>query len=218
MFTSRALVTAAIAASAVVGAAATVDAARSGPPVKIDILTPEPGHDVGIEGAGWFIDLEVEYPRRTLEQAGFSGFQLTGPAGHANVPPAPGLFSTGRDDRMPGLVVLVSTTNSDRIGFSGPGTNLANLFNLTGVTDRSDSSVELWDTWLVGADIAGRDVDATLFVAVVDDLDGNGILDDAPNVVADANGDGRVDDRDLKAIGLASKVERVQFHINGDPA
>lgn len=192
-------------------------AKRSGPPVRIEVFAPEEDHNVGVEGRGWFVDLELEFPRRSLPEAGFSGLQLTGPGAHNNVAPFPGTFSPGTDDRLPGLVVLVSSTNADRPGFSGPGTNLANLFNLTGVTDRTDDEVELWDTWIVGADIAGRDVDATLTVAVIDDLNGDGILNDAPSVVDDRNGDGRVDHKDLRAIGVASNVVTVPFRISGAP-
>jgi hypothetical protein len=47
---------------------------------------------------------------------------------------------------MPGLVVLTSTTNTTLPGFSGPGTKLANLFNVGGVIDRSRIDVGLWDT------------------------------------------------------------------------
>jgi hypothetical protein len=57
-----------------------------------------------------------------------------------------------------------------------------------------------------------------LNVAVVDDLDDNGVYDDAPDVVADANHDGRIDGADLEAIGVASNVVTVPFRINGDPA
>jgi hypothetical protein len=64
--------------------------------------------------------MEIDFLSMTLEQAGFSGLQLTGPALHNNVPPFPGTFSPGQDDRMPGLVVLVSTTNDNLPGFSGP--------------------------------------------------------------------------------------------------
>lgn len=70
--------------------------------------------------------------------------------------PFPGTFSTGQDDKIPGLVVLDSTTNSTLPGFSGPGTNLANLFNLSGVTNRTRTRTELWDTWIVGAPSWGR--------------------------------------------------------------
>jgi len=184
--------------------------------VSVDVLAPGKGDNAGIGGRGWFVDLEVDYPGGDggLDRAGFTGLQLTGPAGHNNVAPFPGTFSPGRDDRLPGLVVLVSTTSSALPGLSGPGTNLANLFNVTGVTDRSDDETEIWDTWIVGAPIAGTDVDAELSVAVVDDLNGNGVYDDAPNVVADTDGDGDVDEEDLEALGLASKVETVKFHIN----
>jgi hypothetical protein len=76
--------------------------------------------------------------------------------------------------------------------FSGPGTNLANLFNLTGITNRDTKETELWDTWIMGAAIAGQNVDTTLTVAVVDDLNHDGVFNDAPNVVPDLNHDGRV--------------------------
>jgi hypothetical protein len=153
-----------------------------------------------------------------LHQAGFSGLQLTGPGVHNNVPPFPGAFSTGHDDRLPGLVVLTSTTNNTLPGFSGPGTNLANLFNLTGITNRDDKETELWDTWIVGAAIAGQNVDTTLTVAVVDDLNQDGVFNDAPNVVPDLNNDGRVDAQDLDLLGVASKIVTVPFRINGAPA
>ena len=153
-----------------------------------------------IAGAGWFVDLDIEFHDTSLEATGFTANQLAGPAAHNNTAPFPGDFSTGADDRMPGLVVLTSTTNSTLPGFVGPGTNLANLFNLSGVTDRSKDDVELWDTWIVGAAIAGKDVTTTLT---------------APDVVTDQNADGRIDRHDLKAIGVASKVETVTFQING---
>lgn len=168
--------------------------------------------------AGWFVDLDLEFDDTSLAATGFSGNQLTGPAAHNNNAPFPGTFSTGADDRMPGLVVLTSTTNSTLPGFSGPGTNLANLFNLTGVTNRDRAGVELWDTWIVGAPIAGKDVETTLTVAMVDDLDGDGVYNDAPDVVTDQNGDSRIDKRDLEKIGVASRVETVTFRINGAPA
>jgi hypothetical protein len=162
--------------------------------------------------------MEVDFLGKNLQQAGFSGLQLTGPGVHNNVPPFPGAFSTGRDDRLPGLVVLTSTTNNTLPGFSGPGTNLANLFNLTGITNRDDKETELWDTWIVGAPIAGQNVNTTLTVAVVDDLNQDGIFNDAPNVISDLNNDGRIDADDLKQLGVASNIVTVPFRINGDPA
>jgi hypothetical protein len=187
-------------------------------PVDVQVLTPRPGSNAGISGSGWFIDLAIDFATTDLAATGFTGVQLTGPGGHNNIPPAPGAFGTGHDDRLPGLVVLASTTSSALPGFSGPGTNLAGLFNLTGVTDRSDDGTQLSDTWLVGAPVAGSGVDSVLTVAVVDDLDHDGVYDDAPDVVTDANADGRIDRRDVQALGLASRVVRVPFHVNGAPA
>jgi hypothetical protein len=187
-------------------------------PVDIEVFAPEEGANAGIAGAGWFVDMEIDFNDTRLADTGFTGLQLTGPAGHNNIPPAPGLFGTGHDDKLPGLVVLTSTTTSSLPGFSGPGTNLAGLCNLTGVTNRDPQETELWDTWIVGAPIAGSNVDTVLTVAVVEDLNHDGIYNDAPDVVTDANGDGRIDRRDLDALGVASNIVRVPFHISGDPA
>ena len=177
--------------------------------VKIEMFAPAKGDHVGIGGKGWFVDLAIGY-EAPLAATGFTGFQLTGPAAHNNVAPFPGTFSAGKDDRLPNLVVLLSTTT---VG-AGAGQNLANLFNLTGVTDLSDDETELWDTWIVSAPNFGVNTESTIYVAVVDDLNGNGVYDDAPSVVPDSDLDGDVDEKDLKALGLASKVEKAAFFIN----
>ena len=200
-------------------ASATGDSQRA-KPVRIEVFAPERGANAGASGFGWFVDMEVDFLGKNLHQAGFSGLQLTGPGVHNNVPPFPGTFSTGHDDRLPGLVVLTATTIGPAVNpaFSGPGTNLANLFNLTGITNRDSKETELWDTWIVGAPIAGQNVDTTLTVAVIDDLNNDGIFNDAPNVVPDLNNDGRIDADDLKLLGVASNIVTVPFRINGDPA
>lgn len=187
-------------------------------PVSIEMFAPENGHHVGIGGRGWFVDLEIEYDM-PLAQSGFSlndsgqpGFQLTGPAGHDNIPPMPGTFSLGRDERLPDLIVLLSTTT---VGV-GSCHNLANLFNLTGITDLSPNETEIWDTWIVGAANFGVDTESTIYVAVAADLNGDGIYNDAPNIVPDADANGVCDSRDLKQLGLASRIEKASFYINGD--
>ncbi len=186
--------------------------------VNIEMFSPERGHHVGIAGRGWFVDLEIEY-EVPLARSGFTlngngdpGFQVTGPAGHDNIAPFPGTFSPGQDERIPGLIVLLSTTT---IG-AGSCQNLANLFNITGVTDLSEHETELWDTWIVGAPLFGVDVQSTIYVAVADDLNGDGIFNDAPGVVPDADGNGLCDKRDLKRLGIASNIESTRFFINGD--
>ena len=183
------------AANASPSSASSTGASQRAKPVRIEVFAPERGANAGANGFGWFVDMEVDFLGKNLHQAGFSGLQLTGPGVHNNVPPFPGAFSTGHDDRLPGLVVLTSTTNNTLPGFSGPGTNLANLFNLTGITNRDSKETELWDTWIVGAAIAGQNVDTTLTVAVIDDLNHDGVFNDAPNVVPDLNHDGRIDAR-----------------------
>lgn len=202
------------------------DPSRRNLPVKIEMFSPENGHNVGIGGSGWFVDLEIEYDV-PLEQTGFTvnadgnpGFQLTGPnvaastnfaAGvHNNVTPFPGTFSLGTDDRLPGLIVLLSTTT---VG-SGPCQNIANLFNLTGVTDRTAESAEIWDTWIVGAPNFGVATESQIYVAMADDINGDGIYNDAPGVVPDSDGNGVCDFRDLRALGIASNIETAKFFIN----
>jgi hypothetical protein len=198
--------------------AGTAGAAQRAKPVQVEVFAPERGDNAGVGGFGWFVDMELTFHGKNLHQSGFTGLQLTGPAVHANAAPFPGTFSTGRDDRMPGLVVLTSTTNHTLPGFSGPGTNLANLFNLSGVTNRTPRETELWDTWIVGMAIAGQNVHTTLTVAVVNDLNHDGIYNDAPAVVHDLNGDGHIDAKDLEALGVASNIVTVPFRINGDAA
>lgn len=176
--------------------------------VKLEMHAPSNGDRVGVGGVGWLIDLELTFPT-TLERTGFTGFQLTGPGVHSAAPPMPGTFSLGPDDRLPGLIVLVSTT----IPGARSCQNIANLFNLTGVTDRSESSTELWDTWIVGAPNFGVGTVSAAYAAVAADHDGDGVYDDAPAVVPDADGNGVCDEKDLKAFGLASGVEKARFFI-----
>lgn len=176
---------------------------------EIRMFAPENGHHVGVGGFGWFVDLKIEFDL-PLERTGFNGFQLTGPGVHNNVAPFPGTFSPGRDERMPGLIVLVSTAT---IGAKSCQ-NVANLFNLTGVTRRDATETELWDTWIVGGPNFGVDTDSTVYVALAADKGADGVYNDAPNVVPDADGNGICDEKDLKAFGLASNIRKATFHIN----
>jgi hypothetical protein len=184
-------------------------ALAAGNSAHINILAPHNGDQAGIGGRGWFVDLEVAF-KVPLDQTGFIGFQLTGPGVHNNAAPFPGTFSAGADDRLPGLIVLVTTTT---IG-EGSCQNVANLFNLTGVTDLEPTSAELWDTWIIGAPNFGVDTPSTVYAAIADDVNGNGIFDDAPNAVPDDDGNGVCDEKDLKAFGVASNIAKAKFFIN----
>lgn len=206
-------VTAVLAGVTVSATAAAAPADGSPAPAHVEILSPRPGANTGSQGAFWMVDFNVTFPNGA---SGFSTPQLTGPGVHNNAAPLPGSFSTGQDEHLPGVVVLDSTTSQTLPGFSGPGTNLANLFNLTAVTDQTERTTKVQDTWIVGAPIAGADVDTAVTVAVVADLDRDGVYDDAPAVVPDADGNGRVDAYDLRKLGVASNIETVRFHLNGE--
>jgi len=188
----------------------TSDTGSDDKPVHIDMFAPAKGDKVGIGGRGWFVDLAIQYSNSTLDQTGFSAFQLTGPAAHNNIAPFPGTFSAGADDRLPGLVVLLSTTSVGAMSCQ----NIANLFNLTGVSNVTEDEIELWDTWLIGAPNFGVNTDSKIYVAVIADINGDGIYNDAPNVIPDANGDGICDAKDLRAMGLASNIAKARFFIN----
>jgi len=177
-------------------------------PVKIDVFAPADGDHAGVGGRGWFVDLALRFPG-DLQSSGFSDFQITGPGPHNNVAPFPGTFSAGADEKLPGLIVLLSGTS---VGAKSCQ-NVANLFNITGVTDINEKSVELWDTWLVGAPNFGSGK-SHLYVAVAADSNGDKIYNDAPAAIADSNGDGMCDKEDLEAFGVASKVKHVEFFIN----
>jgi hypothetical protein len=203
-----ALAVIALAAGAVAGTTAatgTRAAAKAAQPVKVQVFAPRPGDVAGKQSKGFFVDLAVRYP--TLASSG-ADFQLTGPGAHQNLAPFPGAAAPGVDEKLPGLIVLLSTST---VGARN-AQNLANLFNLTGFTNQKTN--EIWDTWIVGAPAFGRNVHSILRVAVAADKNRDGIYNDAPAVVPDANGDGRITGADLKAFGLASDIAVVPFRIS----
>jgi hypothetical protein len=48
---------------------------------------------------------------------------------------------------------------------------------------------------------------------MVADLNHNGVFDDAPDVVTDANHDGRINAADLTALGVASNIKTIHVHL-----
>jgi hypothetical protein len=173
-------------------------------PVRVQVFAPQPGDVAGRQSKGFFVDLALRYP--SLAASG-ADFQLTGPTTHQNQAPFPGSFSAGVDEKVPGLIVLLSTTT---VGAKN-AQNLANLFNLTGFTNQTTN--EIWDTWIVGAPSFGKNVHSVLRVAVAADRNRDGIYNDAPAVVPDANHDGRITAVDLQAYGVASNIAVVPFDI-----
>jgi len=198
-----------VALAAVVTATATAANARKtskkgGSAVQVDVFSPREGDVAGKLSKGFFVDLAVRYP--SLAASG-ADFQLTGPTAHQNQAPFAGAFGAGADEKVPGLIVLLSTTT---VGAKN-AQNLANLFNLTGFTNQKTN--EIWDTWIVGAPSFGKNVRSVLRVAVAADKNKDGIYNDAPAVVPDSNRDGRINAVDLEAYGVASNIAVVPFEI-----
>ena len=199
-----------VALAAVVTATATAANARKtskkgGSAVQVDVFSPREDDVAGKLSKGFFVDLAVRYP--SLAASG-ADFQLTGPTAHQNQAPFAGAFGAGADEKVPGLIVLLSTTT---VGAKN-AQNLANLFNLTGFTNQKTN--EIWDTWIVGAPSFGKNVHSVLRVAVAADKNKDGIYNDAPAVVPDANHDGRINAADLEAYGVASNIAVVPFEIH----
>ena len=199
-----------VALAAVVATTATAANARkaskkAGSAVQVDVFSPREGDVAGKLSKGFFVDLALRYP--SLAASG-ADFQLTGPTTHQNQAPFPGAFAPGVDEKVPGLIVLLSTTT---VGAKN-AQNLANLFNLTGFTNQKTN--EIWDTWIVGAPSFGKNVHSVLRVAVAADKNKDGIYNDAPAVVPDANHDGRINAADLEDYGVASNLAVVPFEIH----
>ena len=156
----------------------------------IHLFAPTSGDRSGIGGTGFYIALtaDLDVP---LARSGFGG---QGPATGA-----------GKDRRFPSLIVLMSTAKA------GPGKNLAGLFDVVGVTDQRADKTQLWATWQAAKPNFGNGP-STVTVALAGDRDGDGVLNDAPDTVPDANNDGDVDQTDLQAIG-ATSIKSVDFTI-----
>ena len=164
---------------------------------ELEVFTPRNGDLAGIGGKGFFVDL----------RARFDGDLASTGAAIRTAPPG----GAGAAADFPGLVVLLS---SSTVG-AGPGQNLANLFNIIGVTDRDESltkDTEIWATWVIAAPKFGNTgtlTNARLLVAIVDGR--------APSVVTDQNGDGVIDEKDLESLGfhIISDVVKRHFTVNG---
>ena len=195
---------AAVVVATATGAANGGASRQAASPVQVEVFAPRTGDVAGKQSKGFFVDLALRYP--SLAASG-ADFQLTGPTTHQNQAPFPGTFAPGVDEKVPGLIVLLSTTT---VGAKN-AQNLANLFNLTGFTNQKTN--EIWDTWIVGAPSFGKNVRSVLRVAVAADKNKDGIYNDAPAVVPDSNHDGRINAVDLEAYGVASNIAVVPFQI-----
>jgi hypothetical protein len=205
LITVALLALAAVLAAGATAAAGQKGSKQAGSVVAVEVFSPRKGDVAGKQSKGFFVDLALRYP--SLAASG-ADFQLTGPTTHQNQAPFPAAFAPGVDEKLPGLIVLLSTST---VGARN-AQNLANLFNLTGFTNQKTN--EIWDTWIVGAPSFGQNVRSVLRVAVAADRNKDGIYNDAPAVVPDSNHDGRINAIDLKAYGVASNIAVVPFEIH----
>lgn len=186
----------------------TSDSDDDGKSATITVFAPGKGDVAGIGSRAFLVDIAVQF-NGNLASTGVTP-ELTGPGPLSNAGPFPGSFSIGANhDHFPGLVVLLSSTT---IG-SGPGQNVANLFNINAVTNQDATGTEIWSTWIIGApNTFGRVGERTpshLFLAVVEGT--------APNVVIDMDGNGIFDRKDLRLMGhkVISNTPKVDFVVNG---
>lgn len=177
--------------------------------MNLDLFAPKSGDVAGVESRAFLVDLVARFDG-DLVATGASP-ELTGPGSYQNAPPFPGTFSPGANrDHFPGLVVLLSST---LIG-AGPGQNVANLFNIVAVTNRTEEETEIWATWIVGAKNAfgreGEETPSRLFIAVVEGV--------AHDVVEDLDGNGIFDEKNLRLMGIdpVSNIRKVDFIVNGN--
>jgi len=131
----------------------------------VTVFSPGKDDVAGVAGAGFVVDLSLDaiHPADNTYLSAANGYKP-----FFNAPGSP-TFHPGSDPGAPGLVVLLSTTKTiPGTPFVGPGTNLAGLFQINGVSKVNHGKLaETWNTWQVGKPIAGTGVQSTLTVFVV---------------------------------------------------
>jgi len=200
-------------------------------PTIVQFYSPLPRSVVGVGGRFYIVTINiittdpklVAYPEVSINPtvrinattlvAFTANYTARGPVDGVSIGAGPPVFGLGKNEALPGLVVIFNNTPA---ALGGPGRNLANLFQFTGFQDRLDLGGRtlykfIQTVWIVGAPTWCGWTKAV--AAIVSDRDGNGLLDDAPDVVPDANGDGVVDERDLAALGVASNIATVVFYV-----
>ncbi len=149
----------------------------------------------------------------TLAVSFTANYTARGPVDGVSIGAGPPVFGPGKNEALPGFVVIFNNTPA---ALGGPGRNLANLFQFTGFQDKLDLGGRtvyrfIQTIWIVGAPTWCGWTKAV--AAIISDRDGNGLLDDAPDTISDVNGDGVVDERDLVALGVASNIASVIFYV-----
>lgn len=129
-------------------------------PVTVTLFTPRDGEEVGINGAGWLIDMALTSSDNNANVfAPSKGYKPLYRDNTTSVKIAP-----GPNAAIPGLVVTSNTSTLT----GGNTTNLAGLFQLNAVTGIQDGVAnEYWSTWLVGSAFAGTNQPSSLTIYLV---------------------------------------------------
>ncbi|KAL1849857.1 hypothetical protein VTK73DRAFT_9799 [Phialemonium thermophilum] len=159
-------------------ASTTTGPATQETPLSITLFTPTSGDVVGVNGAGWMVDMVVVNNDTTANY--FSPSNGVNALYHDNFTDpkfAPGVVS----EALPGLVVLSNTSTLA----GGPSANLANLFQINAVTGvKNDVITEFWMTWLVGAPFAGKGQPSSLTIYVVNGTAPTNITSTPSNIIS----------------------------------
>ena len=211
----------------------------NGRTVKMKVFRPLNGEISGYDARAYIVSAVLDF-KGALSTTGVgqginpvTGFpesvaELTGPGAHQQLPPFHGTFSVDTNrDHFPGLVVLQDTArfNLRSTPPATPGAfqyttndlldqkNVANLFEITTVIDQNTRGTSIWTDWIQGGSgNFGRINEVTKSVLLVTFVEGV-----APAAVTDANSDGKIDEKDLTAMGfkvLSNTVKRT-FFVNG---
>ncbi|MDT7888910.1 MAG: hypothetical protein RQ885_08040 [Desulfurococcales archaeon] len=200
-------------------------------PTVVQFYSPLPRSVVGVGGRFYIVAINIitsdprlaAYPEVSINPtvrinathlvAFTANYTARGPVDGVSIGAGPPVFGLGKNEALPGLVVIFNNTPA---ALGGPGRNLANLFQFTGFQDKLEFGGKtvyrfIQTVWIVGAPAWCGWTKA--IAAIIGDRDGNGLLDDAPDSVPDVNGDGVVDERDLAALGVASNIASVVFYV-----
>lgn len=208
-----------------------------GKPAKLQVFRPLNGDIAGYDARGFITSASVRFPG-DLSTTGLgqginpvtglpqSVNELTGPGAHQQLPPYHGTFSVDVNEHFLGFVMLQDTARFNaRTTPNTPGVsqyttdnlvdmkNIANLFEITSVVDQNTKGTTVWTDWLQGGSGNFGPVDQVIKTSILVTI----VEGTAPKAVIDANGDGKIDEKDLTAMGykvISNTVKRT-FFVNG---
>jgi len=143
-------------------------------PAEVTVLSPGEGDVSGVNGTGFVIDVLLQYGTSLSSVSKQAKLNTVAgptidilPEPFFNDPSSPS-FHPGSLVSSPGLVVTLSTTkNVSGTPFQGPSTNLAGLFQVTGISSNS-TVLNVQNVWLPGKALFGVNVESELTVFVVE--------------------------------------------------